>query len=493
MERFLIFDLGAGSGRAIVGTFQKNRISFEEIHRFDNRPVYAANELFWDILRLFSEIKIGIEICFKKYGPVRSLAIDTWGCDFGLIDTKGRLIGNPLNYRDSKRYEHAPKLHEILSEKELFMLSGGPQDKIMGLYNLFALQYENAVEYQNAAQLLMIPDILNYFLSGETANEYTNATMTLMANPNTRQWEKQIINRLGFPESIFSHLSEPGSRLGAIRQGVCAEIGVATLPVILAPTHDTAAAVAGIPVNDATRDWAFGILGTWCMSGIETERPVIDEKVLQEGFGNEGGVEGHNMLLKNITGMWVIQECKDKWSRNAQKEVSWNEINAATHAAAPVDRFIDVDDARFGKVQPDMPGTIAAYCKEKGQSVPATLGEIARCFYESLALKFRQNFATLQRLTGKTPSVVHLIGGGVQNELLCQWIADVLGIPAVAGPAETTSVGNLIFQLKAGGFIGNVREGRLLCRNSFDIKTYEPHNTEYWDEKYRKYLNVIKA
>jgi rhamnulokinase len=492
MKRCLIFDLGAGSGRAIVGALDNNRVSFEEIHRFDNRPVSAGGELFWDVLRLFSEIKAGIEISAKKYEDVGSLAIDTWGCDFGIIDRHGRLIGNPVNYRDVKRHERAEHLHELLSEKELFMLSGGPQDKIMGLYQLFSLQYEKAVEYQNAFKLLMIPDILNYFLTGEVVNEFTNATMTLMCNHDTRQWEKKIIQRFGFPESIFSNLTEPGACLGMISKTVCTELGVKAMPVILPPTHDTAAAVAGIPLTESGREWGFGILGTWCVSGIETQRPVINEKVLEAGFGNEGGVEGKNMLLKNITGMWIIQQCREKWGKDAQRVISWDEITAAVNQSGPVDSYIDVDDPSFGNVQPDMPGAIVKCCSKTGQKGLTVMGEIARCFFESLALKFRQNFDTLQALTNQQLKLVHLIGGGVQNRLLCQWIADVLGIPVVAGPTETTSVGNLIFQLKAAGVIGGVKEGRQLCRNSFEIKTYQPENPELWQEKYHKYLNLLK-
>jgi len=491
MDRFLIFDIGAGSGRVIVGILNKNKISFKELYRFDNRPVYVVGEIYWDILRLYSEIKVGIEICTKKYGKVHSLAIDTWGCDFGFIDRNGRLISNPVHYRDRKRHKRAGKLHEILPEKDLFMLSGGPQDKIMGIYQLFSLKYEKAVEYENAYKFLMIPDILNYFLTGEIANEFTNATMSLMCNLNTRQWEKEIITKLGFPENIFSNLTEPGTQLGVISKAVCEEIGTSALPVIIPPTHDTASAVAGIPVKHTSKVWAFGILGTWCMIGIETQEPVINEKVFSSGFGNEGGVQGKNMLLKNITGMWIIQQCREKWSKIAQRNISWKEIDAATIKINKLDMYIDVDDRRFGKVQPDMPSTIIDYCRQTGQNISSTIGEISRCFYESLTLKFRKKLSNLQELIGKKFEVVYLIGGGIQNKLLCQWIADALGISVIAGPSETTSVGNLIFQLKAGGFISSVQEGRKLCENSFDIRLYEPQDTEYWNEKYQKFLRVI--
>jgi len=491
LSRFLIFDLGASNGRTILGTFDGNKITFEDIHRFDNRPVYAAGELFWDTLRHYSEVKIGIEICSKKYGRVNSMAIDTWGCDFGFIDKSGRLICNPVHYRDSKRHERAAKLHEIISEKELFMKSGGPQDKIMSIYQLFSLKYEKAVEYENAYKFLMIPDILNYFLTGEVSNEFTNASMSIMCNLNTRQWEKEIINRLGFKEILFSHLVEPGTELGLISKPVRDELSTRALKVIIPATHDTASAVAGIPVRDPNKVWAFGILGTWCMTGIETQKPIINEKTFYSGFGNEGGVEGKNMLLKNIIGLWIIQQCREKWSRDALKEIPWKEIDVAISDTPKSDSHIDVDDARFGKVQNDMSGVISDYCRSTGQNIPKTIGEISRCFYESLALKFRQNIGILQELTDKKLEVLHLIGGGVKNALLCQWIADALSIPVIAGPTETTSAGNILFQLKAGGFISNMQEGRKISVNSFDTIVYEPKDTAYWDEKYQKYLKII--
>lgn len=491
MDKFLIFDLGAGSGRAILGTLENDKLSFEEIHRFDNRPVIAAGELYWDVLRLYSEIKAGIELS-KKYGKVRSIGIDTWGCDFGLIDKNGRLIGNPVHYRDRKRHERADKLHKLLPEKDLFMMSGGPQDKIMGIYQLFSLKYEDAVEYKNAAKFLMIPDIFNYFLTGEVVNEFTNATMTLMVDLQKRQWNKEIFDVFGFDERIFTPLSEAGKTIGVLRDSVCAELEIDPIPVVLVPTHDTAGAVAGIPTTDSSKNWGFGILGTWCMSGVETAAPVINEAVLKTGFGNEGGVEGKNMLLKNITGMWIIQNCREKWMKDQQSDVSWDDINDAVRQAEELNSFIDVDEERFGKVQPDMPGTIAAYCQETGQNVPSTMGEIARCFYESLVLKFKKNFSTLQELTGEKLEVVHLIGGGVKNTLFCQWMADALGVTVVAGPVETTSVGNIIFQLKACGLINNVQEGRQLCSNSFELQTYQPSDTAKWEEKYAKYLKLIQ-
>lgn len=492
MEKFLIFDFGAGSGRAIVGLFKGNSIEFEEIHRFDNRPVFAAGELFWDILRLYSEVKIGIEICLKKHKKISSMSIDTWGCDFGFIDRKGRLICNPVHYRDLKRHERSVELHKIISEEELFMQTGGPQDRIMSIYQLFSLKFEKAVEYENANKFLMIPDILNYFLTGEVSNEFTNATMSIMCDLTKRQWKKEIIKKLEFREDLFSIIREPGFKLGITSKSIFEETGAKDLKVIISPSHDTAAAVAGIPIRDNFKTPAFGILGTWCMSGLETEAPIINKQVFESGFGNEGGVEGKNMLLKNITGLWIIQQCRERWEKEKQKEISWKEIDENIFAVPKSDSYIDVDESCFGKMQSDMPEIIRNYCKKSNQAVPQTSGEIARCFYESLAMKFKYNFDILMELTKKKVEVINLIGGGVNNKLLCQWISNVLNIPVFAGPSETTSVGNMIFQLKAEGLINNVNEGRKLCRNSFDIKAYEPQDNYYWNDKYDKYLKIVR-
>jgi len=492
MENFLIFDLGAGSGRAIAGLFKNSKIEFEEIHRFDNRPVIIKGELFWDILRLYSEVKKGIEICNKKYKKINSMAIDTWGCDFGFIDKEGRLICNPAHYRDSRRHEKAAQLHKIISEEELFMKTGGPQDKIMSIYQLFALKSDRTVEYKNAYRFLMIPDLFNYFLTGEVSNEFTNATMSIMCDLTFRQWGKEIIRKLDFNEDLFSEIREPGYSLGTTSKLLFEETGAKSLKVIIPPTHDTAAAVAGIPISEVYKTLAFGILGTWCMSGLETEKPFINKQVFESGFGNEGGVEGRNMLLKNITGLWIIGQCRERWIKEAQREISWKEIDEDVFKVSKSESYINVDNADFGKVQPDMPKTIKEYCNKSEQWVPQTIGEIARCFYESLACKFRYNFDILMDLTKIKIEVVHLIGGGVNNKLLCQWIANLLKIPVIAGPPETTSVGNMIFQLKAAGIINDVNEGRRICMNSFNINSYEPQDIYYWGEKYYKYLEVLK-
>lgn len=491
-ERYLIFDIGASNGRAIVAESDGKTFAFNTVHRFENRPVFANDgEYFWDILRLFSEVKEGIRLAEKAGGPCKSMAIDTFGCDFGLIAEDGRLIGNPLNYRDESQHELSAELHGILSEEELFALSGGPCNRIMGIYKLYSLMRKNAVEYREGSQLLMIPEILNHFLTGKTVNEFTNATMTLLVNQKTRQWEPEILRRLGLRTDILKPLVEPGYRLGMLREQVCAEIGVTPIPVIVPATHDTASAVSGIPVTEPEKHWAYISLGTWCLAGLETDAPLMDSAIVKIQFGNEGGANGKNLLLKNITGLWVIQQCRIKWNKDAGEALHWDYIDELALESREQNAVIDLDDPLFGKVHADMPGIIAEYCRQTRQDVPATIGEVARCVFKSLALMFRRSFDEITAITRTPLELIHLVGGGTQSPLVCQWAANALGVRAIAGPTETTAVGNLIFQLMADGKIKSIEEGRKLCAGSSQLREYLPRDEAVWASHYKHYRKVI--
>lgn len=490
-DRYLLFDLGASNGRAIVAELEDRKVEFNVVHRFDNRPVFAnEEEYFWDILRLLSEIKIGIQKCYQEYGKVNSMAIDSWGCDFGFIDKYGRMIGNPLHYRDKSQHEKSKELHEILSEKELFELSGGPCNRIMGVYKLFSLKMKDATEYREGKRLLMVPDILNYFLTGKASNEFTNATMTLMANQKTRQWEPEILKRLGLKTDFLHPLSEPGTFLGMLKEEICKELDVEPIPVVIPATHDTASAVAGIPLKEADKTWGYVSLGTWCLAGLETEEPLMNPEIVKLEFGNEGSAGGKNLLLKNITGLWIIQKCREKWLKDG--DISWDEISVEALKAKRMNCVIDVDEARFGEFQADMPQVIRDYCKETGQEVPETLGEVADCVYRSLALSFRYNFDAITDILGEKLELLHLVGGGSQNTVLCQYTANVMNLPITAGPTETTAFGNLIFQLIADEKIESIEDGRKLCADNSNLINYVPQDVEEWKSQYEHYLNIIR-
>ncbi len=491
-DHYLIIDLGASNGRAMVAEFANAHFSFDIVHRFENRPVFAQkSEYFWDILHIFSEVKIGIGKAVKKYGTLRSLAIDSWGCDFGIIDAQGRLLANPLHYRDRSQHELGDQLHTVISEEELYELSCGPCNRIMGIYKLFSMMRQRYSEYIHGHRLLMVPDLLNYFLTDVVSNEFTNATMTLLVDQRTRAWQPKIMEKLGLRTDLFTPLTEPGTVLGRLSDRVCKELEIEPLTVVVPATHDTASAVTGIPVHDAKAAWGFISLGTWGLAGLETASPVMDSRLVQCQFGNEGGANGKNMLLKNITGLWIIQQCREKWNKDAGTVAQWDDICRQADAAEKQNSVFDVDDPQFGVYQADMPGIVADFCRSTGQDIPATLGEVARCVYRSLAFKFKDSFAAVAQVVGVPVDLLHVVGGGSQNSLLCQWIADAVGARVYGGPTETTAVGNLIFQLLADGKISSLDEGRELSANSAEIAEYLPRNTAVWEADFAHYRRIV--
>jgi len=432
---------------------------------------------------------MGLLAGVEKFGEISALGIDTWGVDFGVIDKNGRLISNPLHYRDEKRNSVASEMFEIISEKELFTLSGIFILPIMGVFLLYYLKRENSPEYVNASKLLMIPDLFNYFLTGKICNEYTNATTTGMFNQTKKRWEDKIFNRLGIRVDITAEVVMPGTELGIIKKEVCRELSITPIPVIVPATHDTASAEAGIPVISKQKNWACLSMGTWFVGGMQTKLPVINEEIYNAMYGNEGDVEGKSFLATNITGMWIIQQCRNRWIRDSGKNITWDEIVQAAEKSPSYGTFIDVDDPVFSSENSNMPLVIAEYCKQRGLKVPQGMGEIARCIYESIALKLRLKFERLERFTGKKIELLHLIGGGIKNSLLCQWISDVMNLPVVAGPAETTAAGNLLAQLKGTGEINTIEEGREIVRRSSDLLEYEPQRVEEWEQAYNRFIS----
>jgi sugar (pentulose or hexulose) kinase len=490
-KNYLIFDFGASNGRSAIARFDGNKFDIEITHRFDNRPVYAAGTLYWDILRLYSELIIGIQSSVKKYKNIASMALDTWGADFGFIDSKGKLISNPVHYRDEKRKVDACSLYEIISRKELFRLTGAAIIPIFDLFHLYSLKLQNAPEFVNGNKFLTMPDIFNYFLTGRAYNEYTRITTSVMYNQKEGRWENKIFDRLDLPRDIFSEIIMPGEEIDNISNNLCSELEIETIPVIAPAAHDTPSAVAGIPVVSKNKNWAFISMGTWCIIGQETESPIINDQAFNADFSNEGGAEGINIFVKHITGLWIIQQCREKWIKDSNRDISWDEIVKLSSAAEPFKSFINVNDLIFSKPQVDMPETISKYCKGKGQGVPESIGEISRCIYESLAMQFKYDLSKLEKLTSKKIELLHLVGGGTQNKLLCQWTADAAGIPTIAGPTETTSVGNLLMQLKASGEIKNLDEGRKISLNSSEVTNYKPKDGDRWSEEYSRYLKIL--
>ena len=488
MRNYLVFDLGASNGRAVVASYDGSRFTLEVVHRFDNRPVCATGVLYWDLLRLYSELRIGIQKAQKAYPDITSLGVDTWGVDYGFIDGAGRLLGNPVHYRDERRNAVADEVYSLMPRFELFRLSGAPILSIMSIFNLYAMKKDGAPELAAGKRFLMMSDLFHYLLSGEAVNEYAGASTTAGFSMIHGAWEARILDSLGIRAELFAPPVLPGTTIGSIRKGVCRELEVSPIPVVVPATHDTASAEAGIPVGPGARNWAFISLGTWGVVGMETDRPVISEAVFEAGWGNEGGAEGKTFLAVNVTGLWIVQQCREKWTKERGAELSWDEIVKMSLAAPPLQSFIDVDDPSFAPVHPDAPALIAEYCRAHGMKPPSGVGETARCVFESLALKLRFRLEQLQRIAGTRIEVVHVVGGGTQNTALCQWTADAGGIPMIAGPVETTVAGNLIMQLKGSGEIAGLSEGRQIVARSSELREYQPADRDAWDAAYARYL-----
>ncbi|MCG9479866.1 MAG: rhamnulokinase [Actinomycetia bacterium] len=486
-RNYLVFDFGASNGRAAVFSFDGNKYSMAVTHRFENRPVYASGTLYWDILSLYEELKIGIQKSLEQYRDIQSLALDAWGADFGFIGKNGKLVSNPVHYRDQQRSKDSKKLLKLIPAFDLFKLAGSEVSPIFDLFQLFSLSINQAPEIEYGKTYLSIPDILNYFLTGKTFNEWTRITTTIMYNQVEKKWEDKILRAAGLPADRFAPIIKPGEKIGRISDSVCSHLGIRPLEVIAPVTHDTPSAVAGIPVS-SDRNWAFLSLGTWAILGKETEKPIINKEVFDLGYSNEGGAEDSNLFIKNITGMWIIQQCRAKWIKDLGEKIAWDRIMELARAASPFAGFIDVNNPAFTHPSSDMPQVIGDNCS--GHK-PESIGEAARLFYEGLVLKFKHEVKSLEKLTGQKLELLHLIGGGTKDRLLCQWTADATGIPVIAGPTETTSVGNFLMQLKAAGQISNLSQGREISKNSSAVKPYQPQQTSSWEQAYNDYITNI--
>jgi len=477
MARFLAFDLGAESGRAMVGRFDGEWLSLEEAHRFPNRPVRVFDSLHWDVLRLFDEMKRGLAAAAAG-GELASLGVDTWGVDFALLERDGALLENPFHYRDPRTNGVMEKLFTVVPRPEVFERTGIQFMQLNTLYQLYALRLERPQVLDEAKTLLMMPDLFNYWFTGRVAGEYTNATTTQFYDPRARGWAGGLLEKLGIPARILPQVVEPGTVLGPLLDGVAAEAGVKPVAVVAPASHDTGSAVAAVPAQG--EDWAFLSSGTWSLLGAEVPEPIINDQTLALNFTNEGGAWGAIRLLKNISGMWLLEECRREWARQGAG-LGYAELMDAALAAPAFAAVIDPDDASF--LSPgEMPGKIAAYCRRTGQRAPESPGATARVIFESLALKYRKVLRMLDQIRERQTRVLHVVGGGSKNAVLCQFTADATGVPVVAGPEEATAIGNVLLQAVALGHIRTPAQARELVRRSFEPRVYEPGPAGPWDE-----------
>ncbi len=468
---FLSVDLGAESGRVMLGCFDGARLSLREAHRFDSRPVRVPDGLHTDVLRILSEIKLGLAAAARQAdGEIAGVAVDTWGVDFALLDHEGTLLGNPYHYRDgfSERATGAAFRH--VSREEIFRRTGTGFMPINTLYQLFALKLRRAPALQAADRLLMMPDLFTYWLSGCLANELTIASTSQCFDPAARTWAVDLLGRLGLPTAIFGEIVPPGTVVGELLRSLADEAGTQRIPVIAAAGHDTALAVAAVPARDP--DFAYLSSGTWSLLGTELPAPCIDARSYAGNFTNEGGVAGTTRFLKNLCGLWLVQECRRAWGRNGRLD-AWDDLTRLATGAAACRSLIDVDDPLFAPPG-DMPARIQDYCRRTGQPVPESKGEIVRCALDSLALKYRAVLEEIESVLGRRLDPLHIVGGGARNELLCQLAADATGREVVAGPVEATTAGSVIMQAVATGHLQSLAEARELVRRSFDVASYEP-------------------
>ena len=473
MQKFIAIDIGAESGRVIVGDVSKVEI----IYRFPNNLVRVKDSIFWDILGVFNEIRKGLKEAFKKYpDQIVSVGIDTWGVDYVLLDNDGDLLGNPYHYRDKRTDNIMEEVFRIIPKKEIFTETGIQFMQLNTIYQLYSFAKKKPQIFENTKYFLTIPDLLNYWLTGIKKNEYSIATTTQLYNPIKKDWSTKILNKLRIKREIFGEIIMPGTKIGKLLPAVAREIGANSEVIVVAPAcHDTGSAVAAVPVEDNV-NYAYISSGTWSLLGIETPEPIINDLSFKYNFTNEGSADGGFRFLKNITGFWIIQECKKFWDENV-KLYSYDELTEIALKYGTANFRIDPDDLRFlkpGLIDDNMPDRIKAYCHETGQKIPETPAEIVRGVIESLADKYTKTIKMIEEITDRTLNEIYIIGGGCRNELLCQLLANATGLPVYAGPVEATAIGNIIIQAKSMGQIKSITEGRKLLRKFYKIQKYYP-------------------
>jgi rhamnulokinase len=483
-QNYLAIDLGAESGRSIVGSISDERLVIEETHRFPNCSVLLPSGLHWDILRLWSDIKVGIGISSEKFSKkISSIALDTWGVDFALLDQQDLLLSNPFHYRDLRTDGMLEEAFKRVPREEIYESTGIQFMQINTLYQLFSMVKCGSPLLTIAAHFLTTPDLFNFWMCGSKQSEFTIATTTQCLNPLTKQWAYPLLEKLGIPTHIFPEIVQPGTLLGSIRPSLAEETNLPQIPIVATACHDTGSAVVAVPAD--SEDFAWISSGTWSIMGVNAPQAVINKDSLGFNFTNEGGAFGTWRLSKNIIGLWLVQECKREW------DMSYDEITHLARQAQPFKAVIDVDDELF--LHPgNMPSKICQYCADSHQPVPTTPGEIVRVVLESLALKYRVVLTQLEKLVGKSLDPIHIIGGGTKNILLNQLAADATGRRIVTGPVEATAIGNVIMQAMALGQFSSLGEARALVRRSFDVVNYYPQPDPRWDEHYQKLLEGIK-
>ncbi|HCM22566.1 MAG TPA: rhamnulokinase [Porphyromonadaceae bacterium] len=482
---YLAIDIGATSGRAILGTLENGRFEMEEINRFPNPIIDIHGFLYWDLFHLYSEIIASLKAVKTRGIPLTSIGIDTWGVDFVSFGKDGEPLRMPYSYRDTHTFDTPEKFFtNILSKKRTYLKTGIQIMNFNSLFQLFEQRERHTSIYPVTDKFLFIPDALSYLLTGNMVTEYTIASTSQLLNPFDRTFDNDLLAELGLSEKNFAPIVFPGTLIGALSETICRLTGLDPVPVIAVAGHDTASAVIATPAEN--KNFAYLSSGTWSLIGIESKEPVVTEKTFALNFTNEGGADGSIRLLKNICGMWLIERCRNEWEQ--EKPISYEELIKETEKAPAFRSFINPDASRFTNPK-SMIEAIQSYCRETGQPVPATVGEIARCIFESLAFRYRQVLADLQQLADFRIKTLHIIGGGSQNNFLNRCTANAIGMPVIAGPSEATAIGNIMMQAKAAGIVGDIKDIRKVIRDTIPLHTFIPERHDEWKAHYTDYIH----
>jgi rhamnulokinase len=490
MKRFLAFDLGAESGRAMLGTLDQGRLELEELHRFPNTPVQLPDGLYWDSHRLFHEICEGLRVAGRERKiSLDGVGVDTWGVDFGLVDARGELVVNPRHYRDSRNNGMLERTFQAVPRETIFAHTGLQFMSLNSLYQLYAIRLAGSPGLDAASKLLFMPDLLSYWLSGEQKNELTIASTSQFYNPAEGRYATELLESLGLPTRVLCPIVTPGTRLGSLLDHLCDRSGLAPVPVFATAGHDTAAAVAAVPAT-GDQPWCYISSGTWSLMGVEVDRPVINERVLELNYTNEVGAAGKIRLLKNIAGLWIVQECRRAWALEGQ-DYDYATLTRLAEEAPPFGAILNPD----AFLEPGhMPERIAAFCRNTGQPVPAQPGQFIRAALESLALRYRHVLESLESVAGHRIEVIHIVGGGSKNQLLNRFTAEATGRTVVAGPAEATAAGNLLVQALGDGVLRDLRDIRSVIRASFSQETIPSRTpSAAWQNAYERFRKLPQA
>ncbi len=494
-SKYLAFDLGASTGRAIVGIIEKNKLKLEEIYRFPNGGIQIGESLYWDLLSLFKEIKNALLIYVKKHGhDLNSIGINTWGVDFVLLDEKDELVGPIHHYRDKRTVGMVEEMCEVVPKEEIFNQTGIQFMELNSSTQIFSMIKNKSPRLNITKRFIMLPDYFNYLLSGVIASEFSDVTTTQLYNPVKKEWAYDLIEKLGLKPEWFQNIVPGGTILGSIQDNIAEEVGLNKDTKIIAPlTHDTGSAYTAVPVDmHEYKEGEFAILssGTWSLLGVELQEPLISDKALKYNYTNEGGINGTIRFLKNITGMWLIQECKKLWDKD-NLGLTWEDIELEVQKEESFQFFINPDDHNFMNPS-NMIQAIKGYCKNTKQNIPETIGQISRTIFECLAFRYREAIENLEDIIKKKIRILHIIGGGSQNALLNQFTANTLNIPVKTGPSEATAIGNLLVQALSFGKINDIVELRKIVKNSFPITDFTPKDVTRWNDAYNNYLGVIR-